>query len=479
MNWSSYQQTVFEALRDSEKHLLIEAVAGSGKTTTLIECIRRAAHPEKKTLCLAFNKSVQLTLTERLQDCACQISTFHSYGFSLIYPYRFKFEKDKTKKAVIYRYGKVPDVMERLGELIKAIGVLKVDLKREQPWETKLAEALETFRIDPIPEATLKPIWEDDQNSKEINFDDMIYRPVLYTEDKSHIIVWPKFDMIFVDEVQDLSPVQVLMLKYSMKPTSRLICVGDKGQQIYGFRGALGGFELILSAFDPVRLPLSVSYRCKKRIIEEAKRVHPQIEPYTDLPGVVSTRSRNEMITDLSKRPEITVLCRNNAPIIDLSLELFQQRIPNRIQGVDEGAIVKILRDFSKWNETNAKDLGNQTMIQLFDAWSNRKREQLRTQKRYNALEQFEELGMSARAILSMCASPKEALDLVAQLFSSDKGVKLSTIHKAKGQEYPVVYLLEPDLLDAKDQSGWVLEQERNLKYVAITRAIEEFYYVY
>src|SRR5262249_29639355 len=65
MRWSQYQQAIFNAVRDSRESLLVEAVAGSGKTTTIVEAINYV--PEGESVCfLAFNKSIATELGWRV-----------------------------------------------------------------------------------------------------------------------------------------------------------------------------------------------------------------------------------------------------------------------------------------------------------------------------------------------------------------------------------------------------------------------------
>lgn len=70
----------------------------------------------------------------------------------------------------------------------------------------------------------------------------------------------------------------------------------------------------------------------------------------------------------------------------------------------------------------------------------------------------------------------------IKNLFESGKGVTLSTIHKAKGLEAEKVYILALDLMPhpiaLKSGKDWVLEQEKNMKYVAITRSKFELVYI-
>ena len=70
--------------------------------------------------------------------------------------------------------------------------------------------------------------------------------------------------------------------------------------------------------------------------------------------------------------------------------------------------------------------------------------------------------------------------ELIQDIFADDiKGIMLSTIHKAKGLENDTIFFICPELIPSKfATTDWMYEQERNLKYVAITRAKHELVYV-
>jgi len=70
---------------------------------------------------------------------------------------------------------------------------------------------------------------------------------------------------------------------------------------------------------------------------------------------------------------------------------------------------------------------------------------------------------------------------MIGGIFSDDtRGIVLSTIHKSKGLENDRVFFLLPELLPSRFATmDWQLEQEENLRYVAITRAKKELVYVH
>ena len=95
-NWSDRQNAVFDTYAKTSQNIVIEATAGSGKTTTIVECCRRTA-PYKKCFFSAFNKSIAEELKTRLPE-RVEVSTFHSNGLKvLLRNFNFKLKLSENK----------------------------------------------------------------------------------------------------------------------------------------------------------------------------------------------------------------------------------------------------------------------------------------------------------------------------------------------------------------------------------------------
>jgi DNA helicase II / ATP-dependent DNA helicase PcrA len=193
-----------------------------------------------------------------------------------------------------------------------------------------------------------------------------------------------------------------------------LVAVGDPRQAIYGFRGAdSNALKNIKKEFNAIELPLSISYRCPKSVVREAQNYVSHILPSETAPEGTVEALVSLKLTDF--KPNDMVLCRFKVPMIQLAYRLLGARIP-----ADE------------------------------------KRDMIDTIIRYS----------SAR-------TTRELIGEVEALFGEDTKnvVRLSTIHKAKGLESKRVFWLDPYYSIKRKQKEWELEQEENLKYVAVTRS--------
>lgn len=257
--WSGFQQDIFKAVGESEDSLLIEAVAGSGKTTTIVQAIQHVPR-SKSVVFLAFNKSIATELGRRITSPNAKCMTLHSAGFNAWK--RFTGEEPKVDarktfelmQTLSWPQRKENGGLSKLLGLARQVGLVPGDKMRISgafvdsftgnslpgSHEGALCQGLlgderenwlalmEEYGIDEeeadvalarrfLRESILK-------SRKIIDFDDMLFMPVVSGAD------FEKFDVVFVDEAQDLSGIQRVMIQRMLKPTSRVIAVGDRHQ---------------------------------------------------------------------------------------------------------------------------------------------------------------------------------------------------------------------------------------------------------
>jgi hypothetical protein len=176
----------------------------------------------------------------------------------------------------------------------------------------------------------------------EIDFTDMIVLPLFYRE------FIPTYRVVFIDEAQDLNTAQRELMLAAAKG-GRFVAVGDRNQAINGFAGAdCESFDKIASQPNTKELPLSVNYRCGRRMIELAQQIVPAIEAHEGaIDGVVT--NTNEMTLQLFQ-PNDMVLCRSAAPLVSLCLKLIKAGVTAIVKGKDiaEGLISLIEKSKAK-----------------------------------------------------------------------------------------------------------------------------------
>ncbi|MEW6210612.1 MAG: UvrD-helicase domain-containing protein, partial [Acidobacteriota bacterium] len=312
------------------------------------------------------------------------------------------------------------------------------------------------------------------EREKLISFSDMIWLPHLLKLQPS------QYDWLFVDECQDLNKAQLELVMKMRARGGRMLFVGDPSQSIYGFSGAdCESFWKIKERTGAVELPLSVCYRCPSSVIERAKEIVPAIEPCENAPaGKVA--EINESALSKTIREGDLILCRLTAPLISQCLALIAQRIPARVKGTDIGKSLASLAQ----KVAEHKEFSFDRFAHFLELYVRRQIERL--SRREGSEAQIEAI-LDKKECLLICLTAfdvqcvDELCNEINTLFSEDRaGVTLSTVHKAKGLEEERVFIIKPEKLPLvwKGQQAWERAQEQNIKYVALTRAKSELYFV-
>lgn len=232
MTPSKYQTAIYKAFQLTKRDINISAVAGSGKTTTLLELLKFVPRG-MKTLFLAFNKSIVEELKSRNENKEATIMTIHSCGWGAImirYGSRAKMNPNKTiaKTEIVLEQNKIP--AKRYSYFFYVIPKL-LDLMRCNMTENTLEAIRELamyYDVDiddediPLVQRAFKLVVGD---KSQFDFMDMIYVPV--TDPSVRL---KKYDYVFCDESQDFSICQHEFIKRCINRRGRLITVGDRNQ---------------------------------------------------------------------------------------------------------------------------------------------------------------------------------------------------------------------------------------------------------
>lgn len=474
---SKYQRAIYSVFTHSKRDINISAVAGGGKTTTLLELLRYVPDGSS-TLFLAFNNSIVDELKNRNEREDARIMTIHSCGWRSImqvYGSKSKVNANKgiAKTELVMKRFNIPD--KKRGWYFYAIPKM-LDLMRCNLCNNRVEDIVELsnyYDVD-IDATDAKYItYAFDlmaRDKRQFDFMDMIYVPIT-----DPLIRLQRYDYVFCDESQDFSVAQQEFIKRCLNRRGRLITVGDKRQAIYGFAGADAESYDKLADLNgkALRMPLSVCYRCGKNIVLEAQKIVPEIQ-YN--PAQIDGEVRSGSLTEIEDGD--WVLCRNLKPLIQTYLWLIKNHKKCKIRGKDiaEGILALI-------NKTGANTLSS--LESALEREQERTLEKLATRgvKKPSLHPKMELLCQKIDVILTLASEVSTVValkELINNIFDDKaKGIILSTIHKAKGLENDRVFFLLPNLIPSRYAiQDWQLEQEQNLKYVAITRAKRELIYV-
>lgn len=467
MKYSQYQLAVFENVATGTGHTFVGAVAGSGKTTTIVEALKHVPRG-CTTLFVAFNKSIAEELKKRAPR-GVEVSTLHSYGLKTITASlgRLRIDARRVDDMVRAMHGDDPKTWDFRRDLTKTVSLAKGQLASD---EAEVDAIIDAFGIESARNGArqafvkdvLKILLQCTEVSEDgrIDFDDMIWLPVVLS------LRQVQFDRVFVDETQDLNAAQIEMTMRAVKKNGRICAVGDPRQAIYGFRGAdSAAVDNIVKRLDATVLPLSVCYRCAKSIIREAKDVVPQIEWAPDAEeGVVSDMTVREMKQEAA--PGDFILSRTNAPLISLCMYFIKEGRPANIQGRDVGAS---LAAFCK--KSKAKNV--EALCDYVEDW--RDKECARLAAKHRDTQSVEDRAECILALSEGAASVDDVVERIELLFADkddSSRITLSTTHKAKGLERDRAWVLQSTY---RRRPG---VEEENLYYVAVTRARKTLYLV-
>ena len=498
---SPYQQAIFDFLDHQTGSAIVEAVAGSGKTTTILEGLNFVS-PAATAQLLAFNKSIADELGRRIQLINYQAlqdgqffptvsaSTFHSATFgavrSHLAPLNLKVDPHKSRQLCrdprwLSREDQdlYASYLCKLVGLAKGAGVGTLIPDDDESWAALADHHDLMLDSEEADEDEARNLAREllDRSTKAatteglLDFDDQLYLACLW-----NLKLQPK-DLIFVDEAQDTNPVRRAIVRKIASHGGRVIAVGDRNQAIYGFTGAShDALDLIQADFDATALPLSICYRCSQAVVAQAQTLVSAIQAHEDAPhGIVDELGIHAALERLG--PTDAILCRNTAPLVGAAYKLLSLGIGCTILGRDLGqGLIGLIQKF------RAPSLP--ILEAQLEAYRQREETKYRAREQWGKAEAVKDRVECIRIIIDHLSPTEQSVgalcDKISRLFTEGGTVlTLSTIHKAKGREWPKVAILRPDLIPSKwARQDWQLQQENNLLYVAWTRAQEELYFL-
>lgn len=504
-----------------ERNLVVRARAGCGKTKTIVDGVNVA--PDTHILLAAFNKSIANELQDRITNPRAEVMTLHSLGYRLIKRFWPNVRIEEKRKGVVGRAdwltnqvlpANAPFIVKRTvtklhskarevapyatADELKALAEEWNMVLPDNPWELAgwqgedpavyAAEAMRLAKQGEEPPIT------------GIDFADMLFLPVTLG------LGVPMYDLVVVDEAQDMNTAQLDMALMMRKPqTGRLCLVGDDRQAIYGFRGAdTDGLDRLKSVLKARELPLTVTFRCAQNVVREARTMVPDFQAHVSNPlGTVRHVDAKVMVKEA--QPGDFILSRANAPLASVALALVRQGVKVRIAGRDFGfGLTNLARDLAKGAAANSLP----QFLAKLKGWEQKEADRAMQADSESRLAQVMDQALTLRALAEGAAGVPEVMSRIERLFGDEPvvpgmvepAVVCSSVHRAKGLERERVWVLRetlmmpprcqnchhrhPDYPCAKcgcedyEMDMKELREEQNIFYVAVTRAKNELVYV-
>ena len=469
---------------------MVEAAAGSGKTTTLVKCVTLIPSNKRILLC-AFNKDIVEELKKKTSDLEnVSVMTLHGLGLRMltnnypgIHPVPNGFKYDSYIKNNLRELSSLDTRRLSRSMYCRYVDNIKkyVDYGRYYMCQTErdLDFIEDRYDIETVRDEkriALEVMEWGKTELEDIDFVDMIWFPHVLNLKPNGL----QFDYIMVDECQDMNKAERELILKCRKMGTRLVSVGDSNQMLYSFAGGdPDSFNALKSIPNTKCLPLSISYRCPKNVVDFAKKLVPSIEANE------ANTNEGKVLYDVSLddvAPGDMVLCRNNAPLIQVYNEFLKLGKKAFIRGKDIGSNLKNLVKSAKQEKINIDCREDGLFVRLYDdlfVTRNKLMEKLSidaaTAMKSPIIDAKLDMIKALEVLSEGLSTTDELIAKIDEIFpkrDKSEGIALSTVHKAKGLEANNVFVVCRSLMPSKSaKKDWEVQQEHNLMYVAYTRA--------
>ena len=512
MKPSIYQQRVIDwLLNGSGVAAVVNSVAGSGKST-LLKLAAEAIEEQGKLkisrdcLVLVFNKKNAKTLIDKLgPNWRGSISTVHSAGYRDLRRYlggqKLIVETDKYRKiakGLDWFNGSKPKEEKPIS---LAAFVDLADFVRQTMCTLeldRLRHTIDHYALD-IPTKHLEQVADRLRlvfstgislayNQLIIDHTDMLWLPVTWNFRSWSGIRTIK--VLFVDEAQDISRLQLEFILSLSGSIDKELFVGDPAQSINGFCGAdTDSFSNIKHQLNAAEFVLPTCYRCPTSHIETINRLYPDIpiEPKQGASvGRIETITERDLWSDgeAKLKPGDLIVARKTASLVELHLKLICHNISAHLVGSSlKQRLLDLMGEI--YETVEAEDDSYQAFVRQTESYLERKLKLYEDRDDLALLELNLKDNLKAlQAIFKQCkcSTQIELEEAIESLFGKESSncVMLSTIHRAKGMEAARVYIADPLSLPLmwEGQKQWQMQQENNLLYVALSRSTDSMFLI-
>jgi ATP-dependent DNA helicase UvrD/PcrA len=517
-----------EAVTTLTTPLSILAGAGSGKTRVLTRRIawlaRQGVIEPRHVLAVTFTRKAAGELSDRLERLgvrrAVTSGTFH--GLALAQLRRRWRDRGETVPALLERKSKILAPLLGGGS---SVGAEAAEVAGEIEWaKARLVapcgyEAAVTAagRATPRPAGEIASLYDRYETEKSrrgvVDFDDLLWRLADALESDAEfaaVIRW-RHRHFFVDEFQDVNPAQFRLIRLWLGDRRDLCVVGDDDQAVYGFTGADAGYLVHFARHFPGAgvVRLEENYRSTPQVLAAAHAVLPggsrrkkPLRPTLadgPLPTVAAYASDRDEAESVARAIQAahqpgapwagtTVLYRTNAQSAPLEAALRAARIPYRVRGaarfLDRPAVAAALNELRR-AAAAAPGLPLKAHLAGLLEWAEEAGGgEEATRDRREHVDALVRLGHEYVTVDDGEATAAGFITYLLTVLAEEDptgadAVDLLTFHKAKGLEWPTVFVtgLERGLVPiAYAETPAALAEERRLLYVALTRAERELH---
>jgi DNA helicase-2/ATP-dependent DNA helicase PcrA len=448
----------WQAINHEGGHLLIVAGPGTGKTHTLIHRIARIVGQSpagQKILAITFTNKAAQEMQERLHHRFAILSpqifvgTFHSFCLSILKEFR-----NLTSLPNNFRVASSEEIDKEAKDIWP-----NLTRKQRSAYLDEISR-FKSIQFDQDQPDFAKE-YQDILHAKGlVDYDDLLLQAVRLLKDHNDVAqqLGRRYGHVFVDEFQDINPIQYELLKVLLSHGPIMTGIGDPHQAIYGFRGSDAGFfDRFIADHAPVRtLSLTANYRSSANLLTASSQVIRKSRqfPVAELTAQIYVEGRLTVHACSSDKAEAEYVVHQIERMVG-GTSMFSQ---------DSGRALT--------HEEASVSFGDIAIL-------------YRLNSQARLLEQaLERSGIPYHLVKKAAEADPQEQDVVCPARDEERSyeaekVQLMTMHASKGLEFPVVFMLgcEETLLPLQLESLVSdEEEERRLFYVAMTRAKHRLY---
>lgn len=540
MELSKYQKEIIDFFKNNpHDNIIVKALAGTGKSTLICLLTEETSTSD---IYVAFNSSIAEEFSRKINNPKTKVKTLHSLGLAimnsnlsestskggigsrntsssgatldnfkihkiideLIYETFGKYDKFEHKVFIKDNYVQLYNLcrltctnMSSDSEVEKLVEDynLFVDYSGND-FSSPLVSTMVTW-LEQIDEKSI----EEFKTSRVIDFTDMLY--ITYKKLSSgewKVPYYNYYTNIYIDEAQDLSTIQLLMLKFIKRKGGRYIFVLDENQAIYSFAGGNAkSCALIPKLYAPIKeFDLPINYRCPTSHLAKVNRDFGiPIQPRPDAPiGSIKTIDKEEIKKYVHAGD--LVISRKNKWLSDVILDLAIHGIPIYME--DKEMVEQIKKLVSSQKAASLYELKNklEKIIKKYNVQLEKivKKETEKAEEDTKKMIDVSDTNSRIdninfiKSILSYYSSQPQNkhdkpddfikyIDILLNTKMPSNCVRVCSVHKAKGLEAPQTFVLNEAKVCTDRRNSWEQnEQEKNLSYISITRAKENLFLV-
>ena len=540
MELSKYQKEIIDFFKNNpHDNIIVKALAGTGKSTLICLLTEETSTSD---IYVAFNSSIAEEFSRKINNPKTKVKTLHSLGLAIMNSNlsessskggigsrnsssggatldNFKIHKiiDELIYETFGKYDKFEHkifIKDNYVQLYNLCRLTCTNMSSESEVE-KLVEDYNLF-VDysgndfssPLVSTMVEWLEEIDEKSIEefktsrvIDFTDMLY--ITYKKLSSgewKVPYYNYYTNIYIDEAQDLSTIQLLMLKFIKRKGGRYIFVLDENQAIYSFAGGNAkSCALIPKLYAPIKeFDLPINYRCPTSHLAKVNRDFDiPIQPRPDAPvGSIKTIDKEEIKRYVHAGD--LVISRKNKWLSDVILDLAIHGIPIYME--DKEMVEQIKKLVSSQKAASLYELKNklEKIIKKYNVQLEKivKKETEKAEEDTKKMIDVSDTNSRIdninfiKSILSYYSSQPQNkydkpddfiryIDVLLNTKMPSNCVRVCSVHKAKGLEAPQTFVLNEAKVCTDRRNSWEQnEQEKNLSYISITRAKENLFLV-